>query len=110
MAGPNLNVVDMQDALHTLERMKRSLELPLFYGQAGKDSITPMNLIKRLEKTAAAAKWDTDEKKLNEFWLTLRNPCLKWFTSLEDKPVAPRRSFGRTTSPGTTPGPPFSMI
>jgi hypothetical protein len=82
----NQNVVDMQDALRTHERMKRSSELPLFYGQAGRDSITPMNLIKRFEKAAVAAKWDTDEKKITEFWLTLRDPCLKWWASLEDEP------------------------
>lgn len=69
-------------ALAAHDRIRRSTDLPLFYGKKDKDTITPYLLIDRLEKAATIATWDTDERKCTEFSLILRDQAIVWWKSL----------------------------
>ena len=54
------------------DRTKRSKDIPLFYGQAGKDTISARLLIVRVNDTAAIGNWAVDRKIL-EFKMCLRD-------------------------------------
>jgi hypothetical protein len=67
------------------DRVRRSTDLPVFYGNPAKDVIiSPRHLIKRFENAAEIARWDTDEKKCNEFYMILRDDAITWWETLED--------------------------
>ena len=74
--------VALEDALRNHDRIRRSTDLPLFYGRKEKDSVTPEFLIDRLEAAAVVARWDTDARKCTEFHLILRDRALLWWKSL----------------------------
>ena len=77
----------MQAALIEHDRVRRSTELPLFYGRKEKDSITPRLLIDRHTKAAEIGNWDNDDRKINEFYMILRDRALIWWSSLADADV-----------------------
>ena len=70
-------------ALGAHDKIRRSSELPLFYGNRTRDTISAMNLVDRLENAANIAKWDTDERKCEEFYTILRDNALTWWYSLK---------------------------
>ena len=76
----------MQAALINHERVKRSTELPLFYGVKGKDTVTAHQLIDRIEKAARIANWD-EERKTDELYMILRDQALLWWNSLENEEI-----------------------
>ena len=61
----------MQATLQQHANVKKATELPLFYGNPGKDTISDQDLIKWLKKAARTATWDTDVKKLTQLYLIL---------------------------------------
>ena len=72
----------MGAALAAHDRVRRSTDLPLYFGKKDKDTITPYLLVDRLEKAAVIAGWDTDERKCTEFSLILRDQAIQWWKSL----------------------------
>ena len=54
------------------DRTKRSKDIPLFYGQPGKDTISARLLIVRVNDTATIGNWAVDRKIL-EFKMCLRD-------------------------------------
>jgi hypothetical protein len=63
------------------DRTKRSKDIPLFYGQAGKDTISARLLIVRVNDTATIGNWAADRKIL-EFKMCLRDRAVAWFEGL----------------------------
>ena len=82
-----MNQAQMQAALNAHDRVRRSTELPLFYGVKSKDSITAQNLINRVEKAATIATWD-NARKLLEFYMILRDKALAAYEGLPDLGIA----------------------
>ena len=77
-------MADVEAALRAHERIKRSTDLPLFYGKKDKDTITATLLIDRFEKAAHIANWDNDIRKCEEFYMILRDRALLWWDSLSN--------------------------
>jgi hypothetical protein len=63
------------------DRTKRSKDIPLFYCQACKDTISACLLIIRVNDTATIGNWAADRKIL-EFKMCLRDRAVAWFEGL----------------------------
>jgi hypothetical protein len=82
----------IQQALITHDRVRCTTDILLFYGQKGKDTIIPQQLVFRLEKAALVAGWNAlaneDERKCDEFYLSLslslRDKALSWYNTLDN--------------------------
>ena len=78
----------LQQALIQHDRVRRTTDIPLFYGRKEMDTITPQQLVFRLEKAARVAQWDNlqnpDERKTDEFYLSLRDDALSWYNTLDN--------------------------
>ncbi len=83
MANPAANIAQ---ALADHDRTKRSTDIPLFYGQPGKDTIAARLLIVRITDAAAIATWN-DQRKLLEFNMCLRDKAVGWFEGLTEDGV-----------------------
>ena len=73
----------MAAALNDHDRLKRSTEIPLFFGQKTRDSISARLLIDRINTAAQIANWD-EARKLRELYMILRGNGLLWWKSLLD--------------------------
>ena len=62
-------MADLQEALNAHDRVGKSTNLPLFFGLEDKDTVPPNLLLDRIN--LAASQWNTDERKITEFYLTL---------------------------------------
>ena len=82
MAGQQI-----QDALLQHDRVRRSTDLPVFFGVPQKDIISARNLIDRLETAAQVAAWNTDKRKCEGFYLLLRDEALIWWRSIKSRGV-----------------------
>ncbi len=60
---------------------KRLKDIPLFYGQPGKDTISAHLLIVRVNDTATIVNWAADCKIL-EFKMCLKDRAVAWFEGL----------------------------
>lgn len=78
-------MANIADALIQHDRVRRSTDIPLFYGVAGKDTITAAQLIKRVDRAARVANWN-DNVKLDQFYLSLRDEAISWHNGLERRP------------------------
>jgi len=76
LAGPQLAQV-----LNDHDRAKRSTDIPLYYGQPGRDTIAARLLIVRINDAGAIAGWD-NARKLLEFKMCLRDKAVGWFEDL----------------------------
>jgi len=76
LAGPQL-----AQALNDHDRAKRSTDIPLYYGQPGRDTIAARLLIVRINDAGAIANWNND-RKLLEFKMCLRDKAVGWFEDL----------------------------
>ena len=74
----------MQAVLNAHDRVRRSTDLPLFFGRADKDSISARLLVDRIETTAQIAGWNDDARKLQEMYMILRDRAVVWWRSLPD--------------------------
>jgi hypothetical protein len=78
----------IQNALIQHDRVRRTTDIPLFSGRREKDTITPQQLVFRLEKAARVAQWNNlanpDERKTDEFYLSLRDDALSWYNTLDN--------------------------
>jgi hypothetical protein len=77
-AGPAL-----AQALNDHDRMRCSMDIPLFYARREKDTILPRILIDRIEDAAAIATWD-EARKIRELKICFRECALIWYKSLRD--------------------------
>jgi len=73
-------------ALADHDRTKRSTDIPLFYGQPGKDTIAARLLIVRINDAATIATWN-EARKLLEFKMCLRDKAVGWFEGLAEDGV-----------------------
>lgn len=74
----------INDALIGHDRVRRTTDIPLFYGIKEKDTITPQQLVDRLERAARVAKWNSEELRCDQFFLSLRDEALKWSNTLDN--------------------------
>jgi hypothetical protein len=85
---PAAGAAGLQQALIQHDRVRRTTDIPLFYGRKEKDTITPQQLVYRLEKASRVAQWDNlpnpDERKTDEFYLSLRDDALLWYNTLDN--------------------------
>ena len=73
-------------ALADHDRIRKSTDLPLFYGRKDKDVITAHQLMERLNRAAVIAGWD-NPRKTSEFYLILRDRAINWWNSLDNEGV-----------------------
>ena len=66
-------------AIGQLENVRRSTDLPPFYGDPKLDTITPEAFLERLENATVAGGW-APARRLTEFKLALRGKADSWFT------------------------------
>ena len=81
LAGPQL-----AQALNDHDRAKRSTDIPLYYGQPGRDTIAARLLIVRINDAGAIAGWD-NACKLLEFKMCLRDKAVGWFEGLIEERI-----------------------
>ncbi len=77
---------NLAQALNDHDRAKRSTDIPLYYGQPGRDTIAAQLLIIRVTDTGAIAGWDI-ACKLLEFKMCLRDKAVGWFEGLTEDRV-----------------------
>ena len=95
-AGAALNADQVRDVLARHDRIRKSTDLPLYYGRKDKDTCTARLLIDRFEAAARIANWNADPvRKCEEFYLIMRDRALIWWKSLEDIPDFPRNAAGQ---------------
>lgn len=84
-AGAAANPADdpLNNVLNYHDRVRRTTDIPLFYGIKGKDTITPQQLIDRLVIATRVARWD-EQTKCDQFFLSLRDEALKWSNTLDN--------------------------
>ena len=66
------------------DRVRRSTDLPLFFGRANKDTISARLLVDRIETAAQIAGWNDDARKLQEMYMILGDRAVVWWRSLPD--------------------------
>ncbi len=85
----------LEQPLLNHERVRKSTELPLFYGRKDKDVIDPHDFLKRFETASEIARWvpvpaagaaPDYARKCQEFYMLLRDKALDWYRSLADIP------------------------
>ena len=82
MAAPPAAQQAVQDALLAHDRIRRSTDLPLFYGVPGKDTVSAKTLVDRLQVTAGIAGWN-DKRTAEAFYLLLRDEALIWWKTIK---------------------------
>lgn len=84
-----VNQQQVQQALEAHDRLKKSTEIPLFYGDEKKDTILPSVLIERVERARRTANW-TEVRTCDEFLACLREKAIHWHKGFESLQVNDR--------------------
>ncbi len=79
-------MADLQEALNAHDHVRKSTDLPLFFGRKDKDIVPPNLLLDCINRAATVAQWNTDERKITEFYLTLRDQAILWWDTLDNNP------------------------
>jgi hypothetical protein len=79
-------MADLQEALNAHDRVCKSTDLPLFFGRKDKDTVPPNLLLDCINRATTVAQWNTNERKITEFYLTLRDRAILWWDTLDDNP------------------------
>lgn len=74
------------DALTQHDKVRRSTDIPLFYGRKEKDTISPHQLLERINRAKRVARWADDERVCDEFYLCLRDRAISWSNTLDNIP------------------------
>jgi hypothetical protein len=77
---------NLTQALNDHDHAKRSTDIPLYYGQPGRDTIAARLLIVHVTDAGAIAGWD-NARKLLEFKMCLRDKAVGWFEGLTEDRV-----------------------
>jgi hypothetical protein len=77
---------DIAQALTQHNKVRRSTDIPLFYGRKDKDTISPHQLMERLTRAARVANWNNDERVCDEFFLCLGDKAISWANTLDNVP------------------------
>jgi Retrotransposon gag protein len=95
-APAGVNQDQIRNILAQHDRVRKSTDLPLFYGRKDKDTCTARMLLDRFETAARIANWNNDvPRKIEEFYLIMRDKALLWWKSLEDIPDFPKNANGQ---------------
>jgi hypothetical protein len=73
----------VQAALVAYDRIWKTTDIPLFFDNKAKETVTPQQLIERLEMATTVAYRPDDEKKCTDFFLCLREDALSWFNTFD---------------------------
>jgi hypothetical protein len=73
-------------ALTQHDKVRRSTDIPLFYGRKDKDTISPHQLLERINRAKRVANWPDDERVCDEFYLCLRDRAISWSNTLDNIP------------------------
>jgi hypothetical protein len=76
---------DIAQALTQHDKVRRSTDIPLFYGRKDKDTISPSQLIE-LARAARVANWNDDKRVWDEFFLCLHDKAISWANTLNNNP------------------------
>jgi len=79
-------MADLAAALTQHDKVRRSTDIPLFYGRKDKDSISPHQLLERINRAKRVANWNDDERVCDEFFLCLRDRAISWSNTLDNIP------------------------
>jgi hypothetical protein len=63
-------------ALTQHDKVRRSTDIPLFYGRKDKDTISPHQLLERINRAKRVANWPDDDRVCDEFFLCLRDRAI----------------------------------
>jgi hypothetical protein len=74
---------EVQAALVAHDRIWKTTDIPLFFDNRAKETVTPQQLIERLEMAGTVAYSANDERKCAEFFLCLREVAFSWFNTLD---------------------------
>jgi hypothetical protein len=77
------NQAQVQAALVQHDRIQKTMDIPLFFGNKAKETIMPQHLVERLEMAAMVAKWANDKRKYVEFFLCLSEDVLSCYNTLD---------------------------
>ena len=90
MAAAEQNLVR---ALTQHDKVRRSTDIPLFYGRKDQDTISPHQLLERINRAKRVANWADDERVCDEFYLCLRDRAISWSNTLDNIPGFNRNSW-----------------
>lgn len=82
-AGGAGGAAAMGAALLAHDRIKRSTELPLYFGNKNRDTISAPALLDRINVAAEIATWNP-ARRCQEFYMILRDRALVWWDTLDD--------------------------
>jgi Retrotransposon gag protein/Zinc knuckle len=92
----------IEAALLRHDRVRKSTDLPLFYGSKDKDTVDPQDFLDRFETASEIAQWvpapaagqpANEAQKCQQFYLLLRGKALHWWRSLDDVPNLDKASW-----------------
>jgi hypothetical protein len=90
MAAAEQNLVR---ALTQHDKVRRSTDIPLFYGRKDQDTISPHQLLERINRAKRVANWADDERVCDEFYLCLRKSAISWSNTLDNIPGFNKNSW-----------------
>jgi hypothetical protein len=76
----------LAQALNDHDRVKRSMDIPLFYTRQEKDTVLPRILIERIKDATFIAAWD-EARKIRELKMCFRCPTIIWYKSFKDDDI-----------------------
>jgi hypothetical protein len=74
---------EIREVLTQHDRTRRSTDIPLFYGRKEKDTISPQQLLDRLDRAMGIAAWN-EERVCDEFYMCLREKAISWYHTLDN--------------------------
>lgn len=69
------------------DRIRKSTDMPLWYGDKSRDVCSALYLMDRLENAKRIGRWPNDARTCDEFYALLRGKALVWWESLKDHGV-----------------------
>jgi hypothetical protein len=83
-AGAAADAAAINNVLINHDRVRRTTDIPLSYGVKERDTITPQQLIERIDRAARVANWNDDQIKCDQFFLSLREEAIMWANTLDN--------------------------
>jgi hypothetical protein len=88
-----MNAAQMAQVLEQHDRMRKSTEIPYFYGKLALDKQTVPEFLERLTIATQAGAWN-DARRLAEFRNCLRGSAAQWYDSLANEGIDPDAAGG----------------